>query len=79
MLTVTPEEMNNRETSQKANKNQFSALIEQRKSQAKAKDPKAKKVLSPEKLAEKEAGYQAFLQKKAERKRLRSKGHATSA
>jgi hypothetical protein len=70
--------MNNREHTKKANKNQFSALIDDRKSQAKAKDPKAKKVLSPEKLAEKEAGYQAFLLKKAERKRLRSKGHATS-
>lgn len=78
ILTSTPDEMNNREHTKKANKNQFSALIDDRKSQAKAKDPKAKKVLSPEKLAEKEAGYQAFLLKKAERKRLRSKGHATS-
>lgn len=79
MSTSTPEEMNNREHTKKANKNQFSALIEQRKSQAKAKDPKAKKVLSPEKLAEKEAGYKLFLAKKALRKQLRAKGRATSA
>lgn len=77
MLTSTPEEMNNREHTKKANKNQFSALIEQRKSQAKAKDPKVKKVLSPEKLAEKEAGYKLFLAKKALRKQLRAKSNSS--
>lgn len=68
--------MNNREHTKKSNKNQFSALVQERKAQAKAKDPKVKKVLSPEKLAEKEAGLQAFLEKKAMRKRLRAKAHA---
>lgn len=69
--------MNNREFNvQKSNKNQFSALVQERKARAKAKDPKVKKVLSPEKLAEKEAGLQAFLEKKAMRKRLRAKAHA---
>lgn len=77
MFTSTPEEMNNREHTKKANKNQFSALIEQRKSQAKAKDPKVKKVLSPEKLAEKEAGYKLFLAKKALRKQLRAKSNSS--
>jgi hypothetical protein len=68
--------MNNREHTIKANKNKFSAFVEDRKAQAKAKDPKVKKVLTPEKIAEKEAGLQAFLEKKAQRKRLRSKAHA---
>jgi hypothetical protein len=69
--------MNNREVSgQKSKKNQFSALVQERKAQAKAKDPKVKKVLSPEKIAEKEAGLQAFLEEKAQRKRLRAKAHA---
>ena len=68
--------MNNREHTNKSNKNQFSALVQERKAQAKAKDPKVKKVLSPEKIAEKEAGLQAFLEKKAQRKRLRAKAHA---
>jgi hypothetical protein len=68
--------MNNREFSQKSNKNKFSAFVEDRKAQAKAKDPKIKKVLSPEKLAEKEAGLQAFLQNKAQRKALRAKGRS---
>jgi hypothetical protein len=68
--------MNNREHTMKANKNKFSDFVEGRKAQAKAKDPKVKKVLSPEKIAEKEAGLQAFLEKKAMRKRLRAKAHA---
>ena len=68
--------MNSREFSQKSNKNKFSDFVEERKAQAKAKDPKVKKVLSPEKLAEKEAGLQAFLEKKAHRKGLRAKGRA---
>jgi len=68
--------MNNREFSQKSSKNQFSSFVQERKAQAKAKDPKVKKVLSPEKIAEKEAGLQAFLEKKAMRKRLRAKAHA---
>jgi hypothetical protein len=68
--------MNNREFSQKSNKNKFSAFVEDRKAQAKAKDPKIKKTLSPEKLAEKEAGLQAFLQNKAQRKALRAKGRS---
>ena len=70
--------MNNREFSQKSNKNKFSAFVEDRKAQAKAKDPKVKKILSPEKLAEKEAGYNLFLAKKAMRKALRSKNHPGS-
>jgi hypothetical protein len=65
--------MNNREINQKSNKNKFSAFVEDRKAQAKAKDPKVKKVLSPEKLAEKEAGLQTFLENKARRKALRAK------
>jgi len=65
--------MNNREISQKSNKNKFSAFVEDRKAQAKAKDPKIKKVLSPEKLAEKQMGLQAFLENKAHRKALRVK------
>jgi hypothetical protein len=69
--------MNNREHSNKSNKNQFSAFVEDRKAQAKAKDPKVKKVLSPEKIAEKEAGYNAFLAKKAFRKQLRAKSKAS--
>ena len=69
--------MNNREVSgQKSKKNQFSSIVQERKAQAKAKDPKVKKVLSPEKIAEKEAGLQVFLEKKAQRKRLRAKAHA---
>lgn len=68
--------MNNREHSKKSNKNQFAAFVEDRKAQAKAKDPKVKKVLSPEKIAEKEAGLKAFLEEKAQRKRLRAKAHA---
>ena len=68
--------MNNREFSQKSNKNKFSAFVEDRKAQAKAKAQKVKKILSPEKLAEKELGLQAFLEKKAMRKRLRAKAHA---
>ena len=77
---ITPKKlkMNNRESSQKSNKNKFSAFVEERKAQAKAKDPKVKKVLSPEKIAEKEAGLQAFLEKKAQRKRLRGKAHPSS-
>lgn len=71
--------MNRRENSQKSTKNQFSTFVDDRKIQAKDKDPKVKKEISPEKLAQKEAGYEAFLAKKAERKRLRSKGHATSS
>lgn len=67
--------MNNREFSQKSNKNKFSSFVEDRKAQAKAKDPKIKKVLSPEKIAEKEAGLQAFLEHKAQRKLLRAKAH----
>jgi hypothetical protein len=67
--------MNNRESSQKSNKNKFSAFVEDRKAQAKAKDPKVKKVLSPEKIAEKEAGYQHFLARKAFRKSLRARAH----
>jgi hypothetical protein len=70
--------MNNREVSQKATKNQLSTLIDERKASAKTKNTKVKKELSPEKLAEKEAGYQAFLAKKAERKALRSKNHTSS-
>ena len=70
--------MNNREFSQKSTKNQFTSLVEERKAQAKAKDPKVKKILSPEKIAEKEAGFQAFLEKKAQRKRLRAKAHPSS-
>jgi hypothetical protein len=70
--------MNNREFSQKSSKNKFSAFVEERKAQAKAKDPKVKKVLSPEKLAEKEAGYQLFIAKKAMRKALRRKNHVSS-
>jgi len=69
--------MNNREHSKKSNKNQFAAFVEDRKAQAKAKDPKVKKVLSSEKLAEKEAGYKLFLAKKALRKQLRAKSHAS--
>ena len=68
--------MNNREHSKKSNKNQFATFVEDRKAQAKAKDPKVKKVLSPEKIAEKEAGLKAFLEEKAQRKRLRAKAHA---
>jgi hypothetical protein len=64
--------MNSREFSQKSNKNKFSAFVEQRKAQAKV--PKVKKILSPEKIAEKELGLQAFLEDKAHRKALRSKG-----
>jgi hypothetical protein len=67
--------MNNREHTIKANKNKFSAFLEDRKAQAKAKDPKVKKALSPEKTAEKEAGLQAFLENKAKRKLLRAKAH----
>jgi hypothetical protein len=68
--------MNSREHTIKASKNKFSAFVEDRKAQAKAKVQKVKKVLSPEKIAEKEAGLQAFLEKKAMRKRLRAKAHA---
>jgi hypothetical protein len=66
--------MNNREISQKSKKNKFSAFVEDRKAQAKAKDPKVKKALSPEKLAEKQLGLQVFLENKAQRKALRVKG-----
>jgi hypothetical protein len=69
--------MNNREHSNKSNKNQFAAFVEDRKAQAKAKDPKVKKALSPEKIAEKEAGYNLFLAKKAFRKQLRAKSKAS--
>jgi hypothetical protein len=68
--------MNNREITKKSTKNQFSTVLEQRKADARVKNAKEKKVLSPEKIAEKEAGYKAFLEKKAMRKRLRAKAHA---
>lgn len=68
--------MNNREISQKSSKNKFSGFVQQSKAQAKAKNQKEKKVLSPEKLEEKAAGFQAFLEKKAQRKALRAKGRA---
>jgi hypothetical protein len=64
--------MNNREPTQKSNKNQFSLLIDERKAKAKLKDARAKKEISAEKMAKKEAGYQAFLEKKAKRKSLRA-------
>lgn len=77
LISTNPLRMNNREHSKKSNKNQFAAFVEHRKAQAKAKDPVIKKVLSPEKLAEKEAGYELFLAKKALRKQLRAKSHAS--
>jgi hypothetical protein len=70
--------MNNRESKQKANKNKFSELLDQCKVSAKAKNARVKKYISPEKLAKKEAGYQQFLIKKAELKRLRRKNHMSS-
>jgi hypothetical protein len=68
--------MNSREISQKSSKNKFSAFVEQSKAQAKVKNSREKKILSPEKLEEKAAGLQAFLEKKAQRKVLRAKGRA---
>jgi len=68
--------MNNRQHTKKYTKNKFAAFIEDRKLQAKAKNPKVKKEISPEKLAQKQAGYQAFLARKAMRKSLRSKTRA---
>ena len=65
--------MNARETSLKASKNQFRVIVDQRISAAKI--VKEKRVLSPEKLAEKAAGFEAWQAKKAMRKRLRSKHH----
>lgn len=63
--------MNNREVKIKTSKNQLKEIVEERI--ASSKKPKAKKVISPEKLAAKEAGYEAFLQKKAQRKLLKKK------
>uniref|UniRef100_A0A6C0ANR6 Uncharacterized protein n=1 Tax=viral metagenome TaxID=1070528 RepID=A0A6C0ANR6_9ZZZZ len=67
--------MNNRESSVKASKNQFRIIVQQRI--ASAKPIKEEKVITPEKLAAKAAGFAAWQAKKAERKRLRSKHHAT--
>lgn len=77
--------MNNRESSIKASKNQRRALVEERVVAAKKKaEPEP---LTAEEQAEvdtraadkataKAAGFAAFQQKKAERKRLRSKHYA---
>ena len=77
--------MNNRESSIKASKNQRRALVEERVAAAKKKaEPEP---LSAEEQAEADAvalakaaakarGFAAFQQKKAERKRLRSKHYA---
>ena len=65
--------MNARESSFKSSKNQFRVLVDQRVSAARI--VKEKRVLSPEKLAEKAAGFAAWQAKKAQRKRLRSKHH----
>ena len=65
--------MNARESSLKASKNQFRVMVDQRV--AAARVIKEKRVLSPEKLAEKAAGFAAWQAKKAMRKRLRCKHH----
>jgi len=65
-------EMNNRESSQKVNKNQFQSLIQARKAQAKAKIVKEVKEVDPEKAADKEIRFQAFLDAKNKRKLLKS-------
>ena len=79
--------MNSRESSIKASKNQFRAVVEERVKVAKKKaEPEP---LSPKEQEEKEArliakalakaaGFAAFQAKKAERKRLRSKHHVSS-
>ena len=70
-LTPFKDKMNNRESSNKAIKNQFREIITQRIISSRV--PKEKRVISPEKAAEKEAGYVRWQAKKAEKKRLRSK------
>lgn len=63
--------MNARESSLKASKNKFREFVGQRVTVARVE--KEKKVISPEKLAAKAAGFAAWQARKAERKRLRSK------
>jgi len=79
--------MNNRESSIKASKNQFRAVVEERVKVAKkkaepqpltAEEQAFADAKALEKAMKKAAGFAAFLAKKAERKRLRSKHHATS-
>jgi hypothetical protein len=79
--------MNNRESSIKASKNQFRTVVEERVKMAKkkaepqplsAEEQAFADAKAMEKAVKKAAGFAAFLAKKAERKRLRSKHHATS-
>jgi len=58
--------MDARESQVKVSKNKFRAFVEQRK--ALKKKEVVKKVLSPEKLAAKAAGLEAFLRAKAAKK-----------
>ena len=64
--------MNNRETKEKATKNQFKQLVEERIESSRV--PKVKKVDSPEKIARKEASRELFEAKKVLKKALKNKG-----
>ena len=77
--------MNNRESSVKASKNQFRAVVDQRITKAKKKAEPEPLTAEQQALAEAKAlaksqakaeGFARFQEKKAERKRLRSKHHA---
>jgi hypothetical protein len=79
--------MNNRESSVKASKNQFRGVVEERVAKAKKKaEPEplsveeqvAAEATAAAKAKAKAEGFARFQAKKAERKRLRSKHHATS-
>jgi hypothetical protein len=79
--------MNNRESSIKASKNQFRCIVDERVKLAKkkaepepltAEEQAFADAMAIQKAAKKAAGFAAFLAKKAERKRLRSKHHASS-
>lgn len=84
---ITKNNMNNRQPSSKASKNQFRGMVDERV--AKAKKKAEPEPLTPEEQAlvekriqekaqAKAIGFAAFQAKKAERKRLRSKHHTPS-
>ena len=62
--------MNGREPQEKTSQNKFRDMIDKRV--ASSKKQTEKKVLSPEKLEAKAAGYEAFLKAKEQRKRLKN-------
>jgi hypothetical protein len=65
--------MNNRESKEKASKNQFKEFVEKRV--ALKKKVAEKKIPSAEQIEKKAFAYQLFLQQKGHLKRLKRKAH----